>query len=158
MSLKKKRIIFLLTIVLVIISVLISLIIRNMNYPTNQFSITEKDSFCLSHSFNVDGKIGYEKTEFTFFEKYKILNFLASLDNEELLEAEAEPDIYGIPAELTIKRQGLQTTFLLYSTTNIVVVQTDNDRNIASRKKYTTTLDQEKEMYRLLDLPTKDLT
>lgn len=156
MLLKKKRIILLLIILLMIISLLIIFVTYNKDFPPNQFNITETDPFCLAHSYNVNGKIGYEKTEFSSSEKRKILGFIASLDNEELLEE--EPTLYGIPAILTIKKQDSQILFLLYSTSNIRVVQMDDDENIISRKKYTTTLNHQKEMYRLLDLPTKELT
>jgi len=53
--------------------------------------------FCLSHSYNANGTVGFEKKEFTPKEKQQVLEFIASLDNEEIIKIDSEEDLYGIP-------------------------------------------------------------
>lgn len=155
MTLKKNNTLKLIILVTIII-LLIGIAMRNNEIQTpNRFGIVETDSFCLSHCYNVNGIVGFEKKEFTSEEKQQVLKFIASLDNEVLLETEPPKIIYGIPKILTVSTKDYKIVFYLHRTKNIEVKQSDRDGNLLSRKRYTTTAEQMKVIYRLLGLPDK---
>lgn len=142
---------------LLLILVICAAIKNNEPVPENRFGITAKDSFCLSHFYNVNSVVGYQKTEFTDAEMRRVLRFLASLDNEEILETVIDPDdmLYGIPPSLIVSDSDSEMEFFFYTTSKIELEERDKEGNVLSRKQYTTTRGPLKNMLDLLGLPDK---
>ena len=117
----------------------------------NQFGITENDSFAMSHFYNVNGVVGYEKKEFNEEEIQQILEFVSSLKYEKTLDINREAD-YGIPPDLEVDTQDSKIYFGLSSNKKIEVIIRDNNGNVLSDELYKTTARQLKKMLSIIGL------